>query len=66
MFYVVLVIVIVLMGSISIDPLIDWLDAKKFPMVVKTVIMLVSLGLIPAIIVGAGAIGDTFIRSERK
>lgn len=66
MFYIVFALVILAIGGISIDPLVAWLEDRSWTGLPLSLVMMTALGVIPAIIVGAGIIGDTVWRGDRK
>ncbi len=66
MFYIVFALVILGIGIVDVDPLIAWMEDRNMPEITMSIVMMVTLGLIPAAIVGAGILGDTVIRGDRK
>jgi len=64
--YAVLAVVVILIGAVDIAPLVDWVDARNFPIGLKSTIMLGILGGIPALIIGVAIVGDTFWNRDRR
>ena len=59
MFYVVLVLVLILIGAWDIGPFVDWMDDRNFHGYVKSGLMILVMGFVPAVIIGVAIIGDT-------
>ena len=66
MFYIVFALVVVATGLVDVDPLIAWMEEQKWPSAVMSLTMITALGIIPALIVGAGIFADTLMRGDRK
>ncbi len=64
MMYVILAVVILAIGAFDIGPIVDWFDEKNFPMAVKSLLMITFLGVVPALLIGVGIIGDTMWRKK--
>lgn len=66
MMYIVLAVVILAIGAWDIGPVVDWVDEKNLPMALKSLFMLTLLGVIPALLIGAGIIGQTMLKKKEE
>ena|GEM_PF-5850399 len=66
MFYIVFALILVVIGVVDLDPLLTWIEERNLPDAAASAAILISMGLIPATIVGLGILADTYWRGERR
>lgn len=64
--YVILALVFLAIGAWDIGPMVDSLDERNMSTVLKSVIMILILGGVPASIIGVALIGDTMWGKNKR
>jgi len=66
LFYVTLILVLAVLGTWNSGAFLEWLDARNFSLLVRSVIAILVMGGIPASVIIVGGLFDAIWANRRR